>query len=121
MHLFRPTSEKMIICIGSERSIEKLRKFEHHKKVENVVDFLINNGIYCAVSCDSGKDEDVIPMEYLTRLADNDLLVSAELAVEAFILSDKEKTYSGLDFLEMTKEEVDEIFTKSWWLSIFEI
>ena len=68
--------------------------------------------------------EDIINGNDVERLIDNGLLISAELALEAMMLKNKEKTYESLDYIKQninkSKEDIDYIFANSWWLNKFE-
>lgn len=121
------SDDKMLICIGSEENIRNLKEsdFNHDKK--KLVNYIIENGIYCNLSYkyeNDEYDECIIDVDDIGRLIDNGLLISSELALEAMILKNKEKTYESLDFIKQeigkTKEDIDDVFANSWWLNKFE-
>ena len=95
---------------------------EHPQLSVELINFLIENNIYCHVSCEyEGQESSVISVEEIEKLESNGLLVDNELAIEAIILSNPDKSYDNLDAIEKTKEEVDNILKNSWWLYKFEI
>lgn len=121
------SDDKMLICIGSEENIRNLKEsdFNHDKK--KLVNYIIENEIYCNLSYkyeNDEYDECIIDVDDIGRLIDNGLLISSELALEAMILKNKEKTYESLDFIKQeigkTKGDIDYIFANSWWLNKFE-
>lgn len=122
LHLLKPCDYGLLICIGTEESIGKLKEFNHEYNINNVINFLIENNIYCHVSCEyEGQESSLISVEEIEKLESNGLLVDNKLAIEAMILSNPDKSYDNLDAIEKTKEEVDNILKNSWWLYKFEI
>ena len=97
LHLLKPCDYGLLICIGTEESIGRLKEFNHEYNINNVINFLIENNIYCYVSCEYEGQE------------------------SSMILSNPDKSYDNLDAIEKTKEEVDNILKNSWWLYKFEI
>lgn len=119
------SDDKMLICIGSEENIRNLKESDFNHDKSRLIDYLIKNRIYCNLSCEYECGiEDIINGNDVERLIDNGLLISAELALEAMMLKNKEKTYESLDYIKQninkSKEDIDYIFANSWWLNKFE-
>lgn len=109
----------VLTCIGSEKSICNLREIKHSGEVSKLVDFLIENNIYCNLSFDEGV-ECVFSDKELKRLMDVGLLVDGVLAVEAMFLTYKGDIYEKANVLGFNKEEVDDILNNSSWLEKFD-
>jgi hypothetical protein len=122
MHVIKPTKDSMLICIGYEDDIIRLKEFNHENSVSKVINFLIENNIYCHVSCEyEGDETKIVSIEELEELDKNELLVNSELAFEAMILTTPDKAYDNLKIMGRTKEEIDNIFQSSWWLDKFDV
>ena len=116
---------KMVLFVGSEDSINGLKAITSKDGKKKLVDYMIENNIYCNLCCKNEDDvADIFDMEDNNRLINSGLLIDTKLAFEAMVLKNPDKTYNGLDFIEKetgdTKEDIDNIFVDSWWLDKFE-
>lgn len=123
IYMIRVSGGRMLLCIGSEDGIKRLSNLKHDYNMSKVVDFLIDNHIYCNMCCE--KEDDVFLLdEDLDRLINNGLLVSPELAFSATVLKKKDEIYNNLEYIHeligVSKEDIDDIFVNSWWLDKFE-
>lgn len=116
---------RKVLFVGSEESINGLEKITPKDGKSKLVDYIIENNIYCNLCCENEDDTlSIFDMEDNQRLIDSDLLIDAKLAFEAMVLKNPDKTYDGLEFIKETtgdtKEDIDNIFANSWWLDKFE-
>lgn len=130
LHRMYLDEDRMLLLIGSEKSISEFKEYIQIKKTNDdydlgsVVDFIIQKEIYCNVSCKyegikffSDEDSD--------RLLGCGLLIDSEFAFEAMILKNRDKLNDSMSFIEDTidknKEEIDKILRESEWLYRFEV
>jgi len=120
VHTIRLDKDNELFCIGSKSAIEKLQSRKKRDFISLVI-FLTKHNIYCGIQCTNSKNLIQIPEVSMDTLYGNGLIVDEQLFVEAMILSDLEKSYKGLDILQMTKEELDELVKNTWWNTKFKI
>lgn len=116
---------RKVLFVGSEESINGLKGISSKDGEKKLVDYVIENNIYCNLCCENEDDvADIFDMEDNKRLIDSGLLIDTKLAFEAMVLKNPDKTYNGLEFIKETtgdtKEDIDNIFANSWWLDKFE-
>ena len=121
LHAFKVSKEGVIYCISDKERIDNLKLFNHECNVDNIINYIIHNGIYCGLCCEDGNEESVLSEDNMWKLSDSGLLVNNDLIFEALVLCNIEKSYESLEYLERTKEEIDEIVNNSWWVDKFDV
>lgn len=124
LHVFKIAKEGCIYCIGDKDNISKLKEFKHKYNIDNVINFLVENKIYCGLVC-SDDSGDILSEDNMWKLSDNGLLVDYGLVVEALILCNIKQTYDNIEEFEMnfemSKKDIDDVVNNSWWVDKFEV
>ena len=107
-------------CVGTKTAIDVLQK-DKSSDIIALINFLSRNNIYCCILCENEDNLITLPDSAIDILYGSGLIIDDALFVEAMILSDLEKSYQGLDIIEMTKEELDDLVQNSWWSDKFKI
>ena len=118
---YTKNTENMIMCISSEEKIQKLQNFNHHHKVSNLIDFIIENDIYCYIYHDDKENEEnttLLSENQINLLQSKKLFISNELAIEAILLKNADRAYDSIKEFNFDKKEIDNVLTSSWWLDV---
>lgn len=132
LHVIRINKDKIITFIGGEDNVAALKVLLSgikigYGKMGIVVEYLVQNGVYCNVCCENDGicDSNVFTADNLNKLNECGLLVSDELAFEAMILKNRDKLNDSMSYIEDTigknEDEIERILRESEWLYKFEV
>lgn len=132
LHVIRINNSTIVTFVGGEDNIAALKvllswiKIDYGK-MDIVVDYLTENGIYCNICCEYGGvgNGGIFTDNDMSRLDECGLLVSDELTFEAMILKNRDKLNDSMSFIEDTigknEDEIERILRESEWLYKFEV